>query len=638
MTQDSPDRTDGVDDRDGWDVVGPTSDGSARAGGRRRSSRPVGHGRPRRRRTGRNIAYGILAVVLLLVGAGVWLGVDAFRAKGELEAAADLVSTLQEQVVAGDREAAQTTLADLQEHSGTALDSTHGPHWTLAAALPWAGPNIKAVQVVSEVVDDLATDALPGLMEATDLVDPATFSLTEGRIDLAPLVAAAPTVVASDASIQASLERIAGVDTAPLHPMIASPVTDLEGQIRDVAGTTATAAKAVQLLPPMLGAEGPREYLLLVQNNAEPRATGGIPGSVVKLRAEDGGVAVVEQRSGNSLSTEPHLVSELSQAEAALFGPDLAQLMLDVSFTPDFPRTGELARGIWAQVVGSEVDGVLSVDPGALALVLGSTGPVPLPPGPVADVAGGQLTADNAVQILLNTVYLEIEDPAAQDEFFATTAAGVFAGLMGGRSDPVASVEALAEAARQNRLMVWSAHGEEQDLLSGTVLSGELVSSEGGSPKIGVYYNDGTAAKMGYYLSSRVTVGAVECPADGGRRTTVNVTLTNTAPADAANLPRYITGGGVAVPEGEVKTNVLVYAPEGGAFVGVQMDGGNTGVTSQIHNELNVVGKTIQLKPGESASIDYELLLGTESGEPSLQVTPIRDSEVILSPGPTDCQ
>jgi hypothetical protein len=40
--------------------------------------------------------------------------------------------------------------------------------------LPWIGPNVKAVQTVSEVIDGLAVNALPTLMDATSLVDPTT--------------------------------------------------------------------------------------------------------------------------------------------------------------------------------------------------------------------------------------------------------------------------------------------------------------------------------------------------------------------------------------------------------------------------------------------------------------------------------
>src|SRR5665647_964931 len=117
-------------------------------------------------------------------------------------------------------------------------------------------------------------------------------------------------------------------------------------------------------------------------------------------------------------------------------------------------------------------------------------------------------------------------------------------------------VDALAQAAREGRLMVWSAHQNEQALLSGTVLSGELVGVEGRSPVIGIYLNDGTAAKIGYYLRTDVVATPTGCRPDGSQTLTVRVTLTNTAPADAADLPPSLTGGGNIVPAGQVRTNV----------------------------------------------------------------------------------
>lgn len=38
----------------------------------------------------------------------------------------------------------------------------------------------------------------------------------------------------------------------------------------------------------MLGADGERSYLLLIQDNAEIRATGGIPGAFAELRTDGG--------------------------------------------------------------------------------------------------------------------------------------------------------------------------------------------------------------------------------------------------------------------------------------------------------------------------------------------------------------
>jgi hypothetical protein len=572
-------------------------------------------------------------VVVVLGGWTAWLAVDAVRARAELASASSLVGTLQEAVLAGDRTAATATLEELQEHAEQARDATRGVHWTAAGALPWVGPNIRAVQVVADVVDDLATAALPALMAATQIVDPATMAPVDGRVDIGALELAAPAVVAADAVVAGALARLDGIDASELWSPVAGPLQRVRGEVAEVAATTATAARAVQLLPAMLGADGPRDYLLLVQNNAELRATGGIPGSVSLLRAEDGGVTIVETRSGGSLGDLPAPVLPLTDTELSLFGEDLAADMRDVTFTPDFPRGAAIAREIWAQQVGGEVDGVISVDPGALALLLDDTGPVSLPPGAVADAAGGQLTADNAVAMLLNTVYLVEPDPAVQDTFFAGTAAATLGALLSGQGEPAAALEALAEAARQGRLLLWSAHDEEQALLADTVLSGRLRGDAGGSPVIGVFLDDGTRAKLGYYLDTAIAVESLECRADGSRLVAVTITLTNTVlAADVAGLPAYVTGDGVVVPVGEVRTNVLLYAPTDGVVEDVQVVDDEPGVTSQVHDGLSVVGRTTQLAPGESVTIQAQVTTGSRFAGPLLlRSTPVANGDTSVT-------
>ena len=95
---------------------------------------------------------------------------------------------------------------------------------------------------------------------------------------------------------------------------------------------------------------------------------------------------------------------------------------------------------------------------------------------------------------------------------------------------------------------------------------------------------------------------------------TVKVTLTNTAPADAADLPPYIASGN-AIPKGQVRTNVLLYAPSGGRVDDVRVIGADQGVFSQTHNGLSVVGKTVQLKPGQRIVLTYDILTG--KGQPA---------------------
>jgi len=584
----------------------------------------------RRPRTLRRVLFTLVLLLAVVAAAVVWVGVDALKARGELQATAAQVQILQGQVEKGDRKGAKVTLKSLQAHAAAAQARTHGPQWSVVRTLPWVGPNVRAVQTVSEVIDGLAVKALPTLMDATSLVDPTTLAPVGGRVDLKPLVKVAPEVVAANAEVQSAARRIDEVNPSGLLAAVAAPLADLRAQVAKVALTTATAARAVQLLPPMLGAEGPREYLLLVQNNAEQRATGGIPGSVLLLRAVDGAVKVVKQPAGNTLGNLPQPVLPLTAGERALFGDNLGRTMLDVTFTPDFPRSGQLARTIWAQKVGGDVDGVLSIDPGALADVLGATGPVKLP-------FGQQLSETNAVQLLLNTVYLKIADPKAQDAFFTATAGSVFNAILGGQGKPAKVVDALAQAAREGRLMVWSAHKNEQALLSGTVLSGGLVGVEGRSPVIGVYLNDGSAAKIGYYLRTDVAATPTGCRPDGSQTVSVKVTLTNTAPVDAASLPPYLTGGGNIIPAGQVRTNVLLYAPSGGRVDDVKVKGGDQGVFSQTHNGLSVVGKTVQLKPGQRIVLTYDILTGKgQPGIPVLRVTPVALGKNVVG-APSGC-
>lgn len=593
----------------------PAPDGAADLLGRPQAG---DGGAPHRRRP-RTLRRVLLVVLLLLVAVTAvvaWVGLDALRARRELTTAAAQVEVLQAQVEKGDRTGAAATLTSLQRHASTARDSTHGPQWSVVRAVPWLGPNIAAVQTVSEVVDTLAVNALPTLMDATALVDPTTLVLDDGRVDVQSLAKAAPSVVAADGEVQEAVRTLDAIRPDELLPAVAAPLKDLRGQVATVALTTATAARAVQLLPPMLGVDGPRRYLMLVQNNAEQRATGGVS-TLIVLRAVDGRVTVTQTRSaGGNLADLPRPILPLSSAEQALFGTGLGVYMADVTFTPDFPRSGRLAAAIWKQQVGDDLDGVLSIDPGALAEVLGATGPVRLGSGQL-------LSSRNAERLLMNTVYLKVLDPTKQDEFFAATAGTVFRAMLAGQGKPGPVVDALARSAREGRVMVWSSHPEEQALLSGTVLSGELTGVDGTSPVIGVYLNDGTAAKIGYYLRTDVVATPTACHPDGSQSVHVTVTMTNTAPKNAADLPPYIASGN-AVPKGQVRTNVLLYAPSGGRVDDVSVSDGEQGVFSQTHNGLAVVGRTVQLEPGQTVAIDYDVLSGpVQPGNPLLRVTPL---------------
>jgi hypothetical protein len=465
-------------------------------------------------------------------------------------------------------------------------------------------------------------------VEAAGAVDPASLQPTGGKIDLAPIQAAAPKLETAAAETSRAAGRAAALDLTGVDPRIAGPVRDLQAQLTDAASTAATVSKAATLLPGMLGADGPRSYMLLFQNNAELRATGGIPGAFAIVTADHGAISLTGQGSAATIGRFEEPVLPLTPEELGIYTERLGVYLQDVNLTPHFPRSAELAREMYRRASGQEVSGVLSLDPIALSYLLAATGPVPLP-------TGDQLTADNAVDLLLSDVYERFEDPRRQDLFFASAAASVFTALTSGDAEPRALLDALDTAAQERRLLVWSSVESEQALLADTQLAGALADQPQTSPLVAVSLNDATGAKMDYYLRHEVAVRSSCEAADVTYE--VDVTLTNTAPADSAEtLPRYVTGGGVfGVPEGTIATQVIFHGPVGAAVSTVARDGAPIQFLPHQDRGRPVGVTLVEVPPGESTT-----LTATFIGDPvdadrlRVRTTPGVDPNAQIDPLP----
>jgi hypothetical protein len=568
----------------------------------------------RRRRRNLNIAVlGLVGLVVLLSLLVAWVALDAARASSSLEQAAQGVDTLQADAVAGRTKNLDTTVADLQRNAADARVATEGLHWSLVSRLPGVGPTVEAVAAMAATVDQLAQGPLPQLAEVLEVVDPATLSPKDGRVDLEPLERVAPDVKLADQSVGYALQGVERIDGSPMLPQVSDAVADLERQLLDLRMSTATASRAAQLIPPMLGADGPRDYLVLVQNNAEPRSLGGITGTVMVLHADDGKIELTDQRPGAMVGPFKEPVVQLTEEEQRIFGgKDLGRWMQNVTSTPDFPRSAEIAREMWRRETGQTVDGVLTADPAVLAGLVGEvdTGP------------GGTLKGEKLVAYLLNGVY-KTQSPEAQDAIFADTAEQAFATLSAGAGDPARRVSGLAAAAREGRLLVWSSEPAEADLLEGTVLDGALRGVQREHPVVGVFTQGIQMAKIGYYVDTAVDVEERETRPDGSRELAVTITYTSRVTAgEVPKLSQYIVGYEESRP-GEIRLRALVYAPAGGGISSASENSENVGLSPQKHDELWLSFRDITLAPGATSSVTYVIITGKhQEGDVILRTTP----------------
>ncbi len=97
------------------------------------------------------VAGAALAVILVLWIA--WVAARALLARGELEQAVPLASSVQSDLLAGDSAGASADVAQLRDHSARAVSLTGDPIWAVTEHVPFVGPNLRAFREISGIVD-----------------------------------------------------------------------------------------------------------------------------------------------------------------------------------------------------------------------------------------------------------------------------------------------------------------------------------------------------------------------------------------------------------------------------------------------------------------------------------------------------
>ncbi|MDQ0922302.1 hypothetical protein QF038_000810 [Pseudarthrobacter sp. W1I19] len=604
-------------------------------GGYRVQPVPSSHGpkdrthrhKPRRRKRKAFLIAACLAfLALVAVAATAWLAVKAATAKDELNMAASLLPQLKDEVMRRDAAAAGRTVETLRGHTTNAREATADPLWRLAAALPGVGPNLRAASEVATTADDVATLGAAPLVGVLESLDWKSLAPSEGGVDVRPLASASPAIESASNAVAQSSERLDAIDSANLLPQISEPLRQARSELGSLRMGLRTAADFAALAPAMFGTESPRHYLLLVENNAEVRATGGIPGALAVLSVDEGHLSLGSQSSATRLGSFTPPV-EMYPEQQNIYSTRLGKFMQDANLTPDFPSTAEIAQAMWEREFGQRVDGVISIDPIALSYVLDATGPVKLTDPQLVATAGEslpvELTSKNVVQTLLSDVYKEIAQPELQDIYLAGVAKEVFSALASGVGDDKLLLDGLAKGIAERRVLLWSSSPEEQAVIGRYPASGSISGPAVAPAEFGLYFNDGTGAKMDFYVKRTVQL-IKECPRNGYEQITVRVTSTNTAPAEASTvLPRYVTGDGViGVPIGSVQTNIVAYGPVQANVETVTLDGQKTEFAPYFHSDRPVGVLALRLAPGESKTVDFTFGKIVQHTEPNLVVTP----------------
>jgi hypothetical protein len=543
-------------------------------------------------------------VVVLVCAGGLWIALRAVAAARHLTDTRDAVSTVRADLVAGRDATADLQVA--QRDAAAANSETHDPVWWMASWLP----PVRTVRGLASVANDLVQHALPPVVAVGPSVTPAKLRVTPDTIALAPLEAAAPKLGQADAATAHALAEVAHLPGGWFGP-VSSAREKVLTQLTSLSGSLDTATRFARVGPAMLGADGTRRYFVGEQNNAESRGTGGLIAGYAIVTADNGRVRVVAQGSNSDFQVPRHPVVELGHAD-----PTSSWFQSNIS--PDFPTTADIWAHLWEAQSHQHIDGVIGVDPPALAALLDVTGPVTVP-GYATPITGATLT--DFVESKEYAVFTGA-DQTLRKTFLTRVATAVLHQLLSGSGDPHAIAAALGQQAGTHHLSIWSAVPAEQAQISGTPLAGEIPRTT--APFVALTVDNAGASKLDYYLDRTLTYRATSCSGPT-RSATVTVTLDNTAPA--RGLPSYVTVRGDLPSGNETVANdhlyVYVHTSDGAVLTDATLDGRQLGVSTGVEQGHPVYYFDVVLAPGTPRTAVLHLQEPVPKGAPETKVQPL---------------
>jgi hypothetical protein len=377
--------------------------------------------------------------------------------------------------------------------------------------------------------------------------------------EIEPTVAAASRLVRRSTTITAAL---------PTHTWLAAVDREravLAQELGVLESVGAQASDALQVLPALLGSPQPKTYFLAVQNNAEARGTGGLPGAFAIVTAADGRIRFDDFHSDEELNGTVAQVELGSDYDTLWRGSGTETIYVNSNLSPHFPDAARIWSSMWEVRSRQRVDGAVAVDPQVLSYLLAVTGPARL-----AD--GSTVSADNIVTLTENSGYLRFgADTAGRKKFLIDVARAVAQRVTAAPGNGIGLLEALLRASRERRLLVWSADPEVQSRLERLPVSGAVPRTS--EPYAGLFVVNDGGNKLDYYLDRSLTWVGWEC--GDTRDVTVTIELRNSAPPEAQSPALTGRSGQFANPIRAGDNRLLVYylATEGALLISATVDG-----------------------------------------------------------------
>ena len=345
------------------------------------------------------------------------------------------------------------------------------------------------------------------------------------------------------------------------------------------------------MVPDLAGFTSSKNYLVIFQNPAESRGTGGIVGAFAIAHVDKGSVSFTKIGSNSVLTSQQSLPITMPADFTNIYGEDPA-IWQNANESPDLPSGAAIMLSLWQKQFNQQLDGVITLDPFILKQILSVTGAV--------QVDGHVIDASNVVAETLSNAYIEFSsDNLKRKRYLVQIIDAVANKLKSPKVSKPKLIKALVPAIKQNRILFYSASPTVETVLLTSPLSGSLSLSTGNEYRLVLINTAGN--KMDFYIHRDFKVERTNCKTNEVR---VTATLTNSA-TSLLNLPPYVMGRlDINMPNGKANSTsvaAFLYGPTGAHAAISSINDPQGAVFSEKNRPL--VSSQLEIGAGKSVTI-----------------------------------
>ncbi|MBI3120546.1 MAG: DUF4012 domain-containing protein [Candidatus Kerfeldbacteria bacterium] len=432
--------------------------------------------------------------------------------------------------------------------------------------------------------------------------------------------------------LQEATVELERVDPGDVPIEYRETVSQLQTIFPELKTEVASFRETLNALLPLLGMNGEQHYLVLFQNSAERRATGGFIGSFATLTIANGEVSTLDVPEGGTYDVSGTQRTILVPPAPLGLVTDAWELQ-DVNWSPDFPWTARKAQTMYQDGGGVSTDGVIAMDTEVLRQLLSVIGEVQIPHTDIT------VTSETVSDVLMRQI-AEVRETSTPKAIIASLVPEILHRSFSlSAEQTLTMLTALDRLMVEKHLLVYSRDEELQQQFVTLGWAGELRSTSG--DYVHVNFSNIAGGKTDEQIDSLIDLDTV-IGTDGV--VTHHLTITRTHKGDpedslygvdnttyvrvyVPNSAEFVEGKGFAT----LDPRKFLYPKEGSRpdpdlvklQEGVWIDG-KSGTSISTEMGKTVFGNWIETRVGQTSRVEltYRLRPGDRPGARSRKATP----------------